>query len=77
LQDKFCDAHDLAEAWNNIVISESVKTFRCTLLDCNPNDINEQQTSDISNGEHQPVQNKDLAIDVKYRKIVSLYQILF
>ena len=67
LKDKFCDANDLSDAWDNMSIPEPILEFLCTLLNVDHKHFYENEVdkavSKISN--------------IKRMKIMALYQVLF
>ena len=77
LQDKFCDANDLEEAWDNIRIKETVTTFLSTLLNfqiVNSDNINLHQDTDDTHVDETFDSNTS---NSKQRKIKGLYQIIY
>ena len=65
LEDKFCDANDLSDAWCDMVIPKPILEFLCTLL-------NVDFKCFYKDNENNP----KISI-VKRRKIMALYQIIF
>ena len=66
LKDKFCDASDLSDAWDDTKISEPILEFLCILLNADHKHFFEDKTDKESKFS-----------STKRMKIIALYQILF
>lgn len=77
LQDKFCDANELEQAWNNITIPEPVLTFLSSLCNVNKTHIQGSDLlSDQAEGDGElPDSDTTTLSQAKMRKVMALFQI--
>ena len=72
LNDKFCDAKDLEESWENTKIPEPLLQFFASFLNFDSKDFYSRHEVDDNNDDEQPKVS-----DEKRRKANSLFQIMY
>ena len=76
LEDRFCEANDLQEAWERIKFPEPVMKFMSTLFNFNPDQFYEKGEDEDLEGDELECRNPKVS-DSKRRKVIALYQIIY